>query len=201
MFMRSDGGYGFARWGRPIAPVVFGVNEETLSVVKGAFEAVTTMAGHSLEDVDPELGSNCMVFFFRNWDELLGVPDLDRLVPDLDALVGRLAQDGASQYRAFRFDESGAIKAAFVFLRMQGALAELPGEVIALWQVVQVMLVWSDAAFRAQSPLAIAGQTTILRPEIADLIRAAYDPVLPDVTQDKSHALRLFARISAREET
>jgi len=37
----------------------------------------------------------------------------------------------------------------------------------------------------------------VLRPEIADLIRAGYDPVLPAVAADSSHALRLCARITA----
>ena len=44
LFTRSDGTYAFARWGRPIAPIVFGVQDETLSVVKGAWEAVATLA-------------------------------------------------------------------------------------------------------------------------------------------------------------
>ena len=57
------------------------------------------------------------------------------------------------------------------------------------------MLLWSDTAFRQRSPLAVAGGATILRPEIAALIRAAYDPVLPATTRERSHALRLFARL------
>ena len=199
MFTREAGDYGFARWGRPIAPVVFGVSEETLSVVKGAFEAVAALAGHSLDEVDPELGSNCMLFFFRDWDELLDVPDLDRLVPDLDPLVARLKQAGASRYRVFRFDDHGAIKAAFVFLRMDEVMSDQPAETLALGEVVQVFLLWSEAAFRDRSPLAVAGTITVLRPEIAGLIRAAYDPVMPVATQDSSHALRLFARMEATQ--
>ena len=39
LFTRKDGTYLFARWGRPIVPVVFGVDDATLSVVKGAIEA------------------------------------------------------------------------------------------------------------------------------------------------------------------
>ena len=35
----------------------------------------------------------------------------------------------------------------------------------------------------------------VLRPEVASVIRAAYDPVLPDVAQEASHALRLEARL------
>ena len=79
--------------------MVFGVEDTALAVVKGAFEAVCALAGHAMDEVDPELGSNVMVFFFRDWDELLQVPDLDRLVPELPALVERLERSGASRYQ------------------------------------------------------------------------------------------------------
>lgn len=194
-FTRSDGTFLFARWGRPIVPIVFGVEDQTLSVIKGAFEAVVALTGHKMAEADPELGANCMVFFFREWEELLAVPDLDRLIPDLGSLVERLVAAGANQYRAFRFDKDGTIKAAFVFLRMDREMSEQPAETLALTQVVQVMLAWSDQAFSTRSPLALAGDATILRPEIAGLIRAAYDPVLPGAARDASHALRLFARM------
>ncbi|MFA3918631.1 hypothetical protein [Ruegeria hyattellae] len=195
LFTRSGGEFAFARWGRPIVPIVFGVEDQTLSVVKGAFEAVVTLAGHKMAETDPELGANCMVFFFRDWAELLEVPDLDRLIPDLEPLVSRLKGADANQYRVFRFEEDGAIRAAFVFLRMDTELSKVPAETLALSQVVQTILLWSDTAFRRQSPLAVAADTTILRPEIANLIRAAYDPVLPGSAQDAAHALRLFARM------
>lgn len=198
LFTRSDGRYGFARWGRPIAPIVFGVQDETLSIVKGALEAVVALAGHHMSETDPELGSNLMMFFFRDWDELLEVPDLDKLVPDLAPLVARLKAAGANQYRLFRFDEAGAIKAAFVFLCMDSSLEKMPAETLALQQVVQIVLIWSDTAFRDQSPLAMTeAGATILRPDIAGVIRAAYDPVMPAVAADSSHALRLFARLEA----
>ncbi|UWR06469.1 hypothetical protein [Ruegeria sp. B32] len=195
LFTRSDGAFLFARWGRPIVPIVFGVTDETLATVKGAFEAVVPLADHKMAETDPELGANCMVFFFREWSELPEVPDLDRLIPDLVPLVARLEDAGANQYRIFRFDEDGAIRAAFVLLRMDRELSKVPAETLALSQVVQTILLWSDTAFRDRSPLAVAGDTTILRPDIAGLIRAAYDPVLPAVAQDPSHALRLFARM------
>ena len=86
LFTRSSGEYLFARWGRPIAPVVFGVEEATLQVVKGALEAVVALAGHQLAETDPELGSNLMVFFFREWKELTEVPHMEQLVPDLGPL-------------------------------------------------------------------------------------------------------------------
>jgi hypothetical protein len=197
LFARADGTYLCARWGRPIVPVVFGVADATLSIVKGAIEAVVTLAGHKMAETDPELGANLMVFFFRDWFELPEVPNLDRLIPDLGPLCERLQVAGANQYRSFRFDADGAIKAAFVFLRMDEDLSAVPAETLALAQAVQVILLWSDRAFGDVSPLAKLGAegAVILRPEIAQVIRAAYDPTLPAVARDPSHALRLFARI------
>ncbi|MDU9002447.1 hypothetical protein [Sedimentitalea todarodis] len=199
LFVTSAGEYRFARWGRPIVPVIFGVEDETLPVIKGAFEAVCTLARHEMAETDPELGTNCMVFFFRAWSELLEVPDLDRLIPEIAPLVARLQEADANQYRQFRFDDAGAIKAAFVFLRMDKALSALPAETLALGQVVQVALLWSERAFRARSPLAMAADKTILHPDIARVIRAAYDPVLPPAAQDRAHALRLAARMEREE--
>ena len=196
LFTRSDGTFFFARWGRPIAPVVFGVEDATLSVVKGAIEALCALAGHKMADTDPELGANLMVFFFRDWDELTAVPGLDRLVPDLGPLVARLQAAGANQYRIFRSDDAGAIRAAFVFLRMDEHLSAVPAETLALSQAVQTMLLWSDAAFRDASPLVRAGDSTILGPDIAGVIRAAYDPVLPPAATDPAHALRIAARMA-----
>ena len=195
LFTRESGDYAFARWGRPLAPVVFGVEDETLGVIKGAIEAVNQLAGTSISETDPELGSNFIWFFFKEWAELPDVPGMDRLLPDLGPLVARLEAADANQYRAFRFDEAGAIKACFVFLRMDAHLEAVSAETLALSQVVQSMLLWSDLAFRTQSPLAVAGDTTVLRPDIAALIRAAYDPVMPVAANDSSHALRLAARV------
>ncbi|MEO9574967.1 MAG: hypothetical protein ABJ263_17665 [Tateyamaria sp.] len=195
LFVRESEDYAFARWGRPLAPVVFGVEDETLGIIKGAIEAVNQLAGTSISETDPELGSNFIWFFFKEWDELPEVPGMDRLLPDLGPLVSRLKEADANQYRTFRFDELGAIKACFVFLRMDAHLSAVPAETLALSQVVQSMLLWSDLAFRDRSPLAVAGETTVLRPDIAALIRAAYDPVLPGAADDPSHALRLAARI------
>ncbi len=196
LFTRSDHQFAFARWARPIVPVVFGVEDMTLGIVKGAIEAIVTLAGHKMAEADPEIGANLMFFFFREWRELPEVPNLDRLITDLGPLVDRLEQADANQYRVFRFEEDGSIKACFVFLRMDKHLSAVPADTLALSQVVQSVLLWSDTAFRAQSPLArIDTGATILRPDIADLIRASYDPTLPNAATDAAHALRLEARM------
>ncbi|GAA3868704.1 hypothetical protein [Celeribacter arenosi] len=196
-FTRASGDYVFARWGRPIAPVIFGVTDETLAIVKGAIETCVVIAGHTMDETDPELGVNLMVFFLSDWAELLDVPNMDEMIPDLAARVAQLSAKNAHQYRAFRFDDAGAIKACFTFVRMGGAMDDVPADVIALAQAVQAMLLWSDRAFSQDSPLAEAPDGTVVRPDVANLLRAAYDPVLPVSGRDPSHALRLYARLVA----
>ena len=128
LFTRADGSYLCARWGRPIVPVIFGIEDASLPVVKGAIEAVVALAGHRMAETDPELGANYLLFFIRDWADLLAVPDLDRLIPDLAELVARLQAAGANQYRVFRFDPDGGIRACFAFVRMDAELAAVPAE-------------------------------------------------------------------------
>ncbi|MBS0563213.1 MAG: hypothetical protein JSR87_01625 [Proteobacteria bacterium] len=181
LFTGEGGAFAFARWRRPIAPVVFGVDDATLSTVKGAIEAMVALAGHRMAETDPEQGANLMVFFLRDWQELTGAPALDGLVPGLAATAARLARDGAGQYWHVRFEADGAIRAMFAFLRMQGALAEREAAGLAQDLAVRAILLW-------------AGGGQALDDGLAALIRAAYDPVLPDASRDPSHALRLAAR-------
>lgn len=197
LFTRA-GGYAFARWGRPIVPVVFGVEESTLAVLKGAIEAVVALASHKMAEEDTELGANLMVFFIRGWDDLIGVPNLERLIEGLPDLVTRLKAADANQYRMFRFDAAGAIRAAFVFVKMESDLADVPAADLALDQAVRMILAWGEGAF-PRGTLVRAGDVSVLDPALAGVIRAAYDPVLPAVSADPSHALRLFARVKAAE--
>ena len=195
-FTRADGEFLCARWGRPIVPVVFGVEDTTLSTIKGAIELVVGFAGHKMAETDPEFGANLMFFFCREWNDLVEVPNLDQLVPELRQVVERLERAEANQYRIFRFDRDGAICACFVFLRMDAEMSKLPAETIALGQAVQMLALWSESAFAETSPLALAKGVPVLRPEIGGVLRAVYDPILPAVAKDKTHALRLFARMS-----
>ena len=195
-FTRSDGQYIFARWGRPIAPVVFGVEVETLVTLKTAIQSMVLLANHELAETDPELGSNAMFFFFLSWDELLELKDLDRIIPDLSKLIERLKSIQANQYRFFRFDADGGIKAVFTFICMDQNLNSVPAEVLCLNQVGQMFLLWSDDAFKNNSPTLITKKGgVILNPIIGDIVRAVYDPTMPLVSHDKSHALRAQARI------
>ncbi|SEH98825.1 hypothetical protein [Paracoccus alkenifer] len=180
LFTGADGGFLCARWGRPVAPVVFGLDDATLSVFRAALIAPFAHAGQPLTDTDPETGANLMIFAVRDWAELDGIPDLDRLtgIPDLP---GRLMAENAERYQLLRFDGAGAIRACLTFLRLGGALAQAHPAQLAESVAVNALLSWA----RPVTPSA----------PLAALIRAAYDPLLPACARDPSHALRLAARL------
>lgn len=195
LFTAPDGTYHFARWRRPIAPVVFGVQDQTLALVKGALVTVAGLAGHTMAETDPEQGANLMIFFLRDWDELSEIPDLDRLVPQLTGRAARLSHADADHYRQFRYEADGAIRAAFVFVRMSARLTGLPADDLALDLALRVILPFQAAALRHHPALLHQEKGSVIAPSVADLIRVAYDPILPVAATDHSHALRLSARL------
>lgn len=195
VFTQADGSFLCARWGRGIAPVVFGAEEQTVGVVKAAAQLVCGLIGHEVDEMDPDTGVNLMVFFLRDWAELRDVPDLDQMVPGLGDLVARLEATSAESYRGFRYDEAGAIRTAFVFLRMTGALAEVPADLLALGEIVRVMASWGSDAFDVMALTSVESGQSVLSADVLRLLKAVYDPMLPAVAADRSHALRLAARL------
>ncbi len=196
LFTTSEG-YRFARWGRALAPVVFGVDDATLEVIRAAIGDACALAGLEMGAADPELGANFMLFFFREWDELAEVPDLGEILADLPALLARLKEADAQTYRTFRFDRDGAIKACFSFVRMGGVLADMPADALAMGEALSALLTWAGTPPLARAPDGRIGA----RPDIARLIRAAYDPAMPGAATDASHALRLRARMEVADES
>lgn len=197
LFTRRNGDYKFARWGRPIAPVVFGVDDETLTHLKTAIAQAVAITGGTLAETDPELGANFMWFFCTEWDEVAQVPDLEKLVPNLPDLLDSLNQKNANEHRMFIFDAEGAIKMCLLFLRMKGETADVPVQILGTGETLQSLLLWAEDAFSAQSPIAVIQENgiCIVKPSFASLVRAAYDPILPPSATDASHALRLYPRM------
>ncbi len=196
LFTRNDGTYGFARWGRPIAPVVFGVDDETLGYLKNAIAQTVAVTGGTLAETDPELGANFMWFFCSGWDEITEVPDLEKLVPDLQSLVENLKRKNVNEHRMFIFDSDGAIKMCLLFLRMKGKVSDMPVHVLATGETLQSLLTWAEDAFSNESPIALVKENDIciVKQQFAALVRGAYEPVMPPAAKDASHALRLHPR-------
>lgn len=179
LFMRG-GNFLCARWGRPVAPVIFGLSDDSMPVFSGAIRAAYAHAGHPVTDTDAEMGANLMMFFCREWEELTGIPDLDKLTGQPD-LIARLKSQDTNHYQIFRFDPDGAIRACLSFVRMQGRFAEIHPAMLAETLAVRSMLTFAQDVTASQ--------------ELARIIRAAYDPVMPNAAKDPSHALRLGARL------
>lgn len=176
-----DGGYRFARWGRPVAPVIFGLADESLDIFRAAIKAVLADIRQPISDTDPEMGANLFFFFVRDWQELNGIPDLDGLTGQT-GLPERLDREKADQYRIFRFDSDGGIRACLTFVNMSGGLRDAHPGVLAETLAVGSMLTFAHDIQPS--------------PKTAMLLRAAYDPVMPVAATDASHALRLAARIT-----
>ncbi len=196
VFTAQDGTYRFSRWGRPIAPVVFGIDDDTLGYLKDAMASVLAVADMQFAETDPELGANLMMFFCQDWDELQMVPNLDQLIPDFEILLASLKRSGANQYRTFSFDDTGAIQVCIVLMRYDEHMADTPVQTLGVGQMTQCILLWGEEAFEDESPIAIVPQNgmCIVKPGYAALIKAAYDASLPPSATDASHAMRLAAR-------
>ncbi|MDO5528798.1 MAG: hypothetical protein Q4F71_05290 [Paracoccus sp. (in: a-proteobacteria)] len=181
LFTRADGSFLCARWGRPVAPVIFGLADETLAIFRSAIGAALSHAGLPMTETDPESGANWLLFAAKDWDDIAAIPDMDRLTgrPDLPA---QMAKANASSYQLFRFDDTGAIRAALGFLILGGPAKESHPAQLAETMAMRALLTWA----RPITPT----------PALAALTRAAYAPELPAAATDPSHAYRLAARAS-----
>jgi hypothetical protein len=196
LFTSPDQRYHFARWGRPIAPVVFGVGDENLPHLKDAIAMTVGISGGMLVDTDPELGANFMWFFCRDWDEMLVIPDLDKLIPNFVNLITELQEKNATRYRSFGFEKNGAIQLCVVLIRVDAATERMSLQTLGTSETFQSLLTFGENAFDVHSPIATikVNNLCIVKPEYAAVVRAAYDPALPAASNDPAHALRVSAR-------
>ena len=196
LFTSPDQRYHFARWGRPIAPVVFGVGDENLPHLKDAIAMTVGISGGMLVDTDPELGANFMWFFCRDWDEMLVIPDLDKLIPNFVNLITELQEKNATRYRSSGFEKNGAIQLCVVLIRVDAATERMSLQTLGTSETFQSLLTFGENAFDVHSPIATikVNNLCIVKPEYAAVVRAAYDPALPAASNDPAHALRVSAR-------
>ncbi|MEM1160283.1 MAG: hypothetical protein AAGJ28_05070 [Pseudomonadota bacterium] len=201
-FTRRDGSFRFARWSRAIAPVIVGTNDDGCRIFEDGIAVVARLAGIDMTELDPDLGANFLVFLVNDWAELDEAPNLVRLIPNLADLIETLSDHGANQYRVFNFDEDGGIRLCITLLRYDEELQKISAQALAVSQAFQGMLLWSDAAFSSESPIALMEDgTCVVKPRHADLLKVAYAPELPVSATDQAFALRLAARLTVIETT
>lgn len=199
-------GFKFARWGCPLAPVVIGLDEAGARLFGEAVKLVAGVAGAEIEEIDPEMGANFLIYVMQDWAHAARAPNLPNFLPDLPALIERLNAADANRYRVFAFDDQGAIRAAITLLRYDEQMRAAPVDYIALTEAALGMLVYDEAGAAADRPVAMARfegddePRAVLAPWHARLIRAAYDPTIPAGSRDPALAMRLAARIGVMEE-
>ncbi|MEM6934522.1 MAG: hypothetical protein AAF526_13205, partial [Pseudomonadota bacterium] len=80
-------------------------------------------------------------------------------------------------------------------------LQQISAQTLAVSQCFQGLLLWSDHAFTKESPIALIDDgRCVVKPWYADVVRVAYDPVLPVAGDDPALSLRMAARIQRMEE-
>ena len=146
----------FARWGGPISPVVVGLDDKGCKLFEEAIGAVAELAGAKIEEIDPEMGANFMVYVMSDWAHATRAPNLPNFLPDLPALIQRLTEANANRYRVFAFDDAGAIRAAITLLRYDEQMQAAPVDYIALTEAALGMLVYDEAGVAADRPVVMA---------------------------------------------
>ena len=192
-----ENGFHFARWSKAISPIVFGVDDDTLKSIRATFSDVLSLTSVSLSDLDPEFGANFIIFFCSEWSELESVPNLYKMIPNLRKLVIKLEKGNANQYRSFSFTSSGSIKLCILIIRYDHFQASVSVQTLSMSQILKSLLLWSPQAFAYESPIIKASDScpSEFKPFYAALLKASYDPILPDSSVDEAHALRLNARV------
>ncbi|MEM8753215.1 MAG: hypothetical protein AAGF90_09585 [Pseudomonadota bacterium] len=205
----EPGAFKFARWAGPIAPLIVGLDDKGTRLFEEAIGAMAEVAGLEVEDIDPEMGANFLVYVMAEWAHAARAPTLPNFLPDLPALVERLEAADANRYRVFAFDDQGAIRAVITLLRYDENMRAAPVDYIALTEAALGVLVYDEAGAASDRPVVMArfengdgeeDARAVLSPWHAMLIRAAYDPAIPAGSKDPSLALRLAARILVAHE-
>ena len=189
----------FARWDRGLSPRVFGVDEGSETAILYGVSEAARLAGVEIVEEDPEFEANLLIFVCEEWRDLKKTPGLDRLIPDLDKLVVLLGATGANQYRIFSFSEEAGLRLAVVLVRCDEVIGRMSARALGLSQAAQTLLLWSDAAFADEGPVATSrrGEARI-KPWICDLLAASYEDGVPVYSEDVALLERLAASAAAR---
>ena len=196
LFTQSNGVFHFARWGRPIAPVIFGVDDATLGAVKTVMTQVLAITGQVMVETDPEMGANFIWIFCADWAEVQNLPDIDKLLPHWAQTQIKLREQKSNSYRYIAYDGDGAIRFCALVIKIAGAYGQQPLPVIATTQILQSLCSFAPNKFAQDSPIALDHNGVCsIKPPYRAVLQAAYDPVLPAASADATLALRLKARV------
>lgn len=191
-FTRPEG-FRFARWSVPIAPMIYGLDPDSTRLMKAGLHLICDLTNHPYEDSDPVNGYNHVTLHCADWAELRDVPPLGPGI-DAAALADELIARDLPRHLVFWFDENGGIIRALHLVRVDHALAELPADLLSLIHAMMAHLHWGPEA-ASEGWVQPGPEGAQVRADLLDLLRAAYDRIIPVASSDPAIALRLAARL------
>ena len=94
----------FARWGGPLAPMIVGLDDKGCRLFEEAIAAVAEVAGAKIDEIDPEMGANFMVYVMSDWAHATRAPNLPNFLPDLPPETQAKLDDLNAQLHRAQFD-------------------------------------------------------------------------------------------------
>lgn len=196
-FARAGGQYQFARWNRPIVPVVFGDHCLDPGLLREALVRLSGITGHPVDLEAPPSAMTYGTLVVREWRDLAATPGAGKAMPGLAKLGAEAERQGGNQFRTFQRDWRGGIKRCVAVIRTAaGRFDDLTPESMALRQAALSFLHWSIPGV-VKLRLVMPGPDGVddLKPEVVALLRAAYDPAMPVSSRDPRHADQLAERM------
>jgi hypothetical protein len=198
-FSRKDGSFQFRRWGVPIVPHVFGPAAPDMDLFYQAFESFSGLTGHPVVRAPDGAGMNLTLFFLNEARDLMKMPGSEGLLGMLALIAKDLMTGKQSLKRNFTTDpKTGAITQMSMIVRMSGRFKDDTPEILARRMAALTQLAWSMARGPNVPPLTVLDAPYGVLPRVADILRVAYDPSLPDASSDPSICIQIDKLIRAQ---
>ena len=186
----------FSRWSGNIVPMILGVNDFSLGLFKKKLISILSCLPIQIDEFEIEKKANYVFIFFKKWDELYNLPNIEEIIPDHLSLLKSLSFKNPSQYRRFYFDKNGGINFCVFLIPIEKEIDESSYEELIIQILIKSILIWSEEFQNFKNFYFFNSKKGefCLSNDFLSFLKACYDPVLPDKTNDASHSLRIFAR-------
>jgi hypothetical protein len=186
-FTKPNGEFLFRRWASPIVPHAFGPTAPESEVLYQAFDTISALSGHPVVRAPDGVGMNLTFFFINEASDMMKLPGAEGFLGMLAMLVKQLMSGKSALRRNFTTDDkTGAISQMTMIARTSGWLRHHPPESLALRLAVLTHLTWALRRDQKAPPLLVADAPGGVHPNVAAILRVAYDPSLPDASTDKA---------------
>ena len=184
-FTRADGTFQFRRWPAPMVPGVFGEAVPDHRLLEATFAEVESITGQQIRRDGDGSEMNATFWFVRAWGDLLKIPGTEGMLGALGGIVKDLVDSNPPFRRSVTIDAStgGIGQMALIVQTTKFGIAR-PMEERLLRLVVHSQLVWAMGkdfpGLMEDGP----GDSKVLSAPVRAILSVAYDPSLPDASND-----------------